>query len=272
MHDPRRFRMTVEYDGTDFVGWQLQPSGRSVQGTLEEGAERLFGSATRVHGAGRTDTGVHARGQVAHFDAATRLDPHTIGRALNAVLPADVSVRDLAVTPADFHARFSASSREYAYSLTQQRTSLHRRDRWIVYARLEHQRIQEAAALLPGTHDFTSFSKFSPTVDHCTCHMYETAWMVREESCVFTLRANRFLKGMVRALVGGLVLVGRGRMTVGQFGDILEAKDRAFTPMLAPPHGLVLTAVNYDPEDFAMMKGIISELRAGMRDDEDEES
>jgi tRNA pseudouridine38-40 synthase len=268
MHEPRRFRITVEYDGTDFVGWQLQPNGRSVQGVLEQAAAQLFGTELRVHGAGRTDAGVHATGQVAHFDAVTRLDAYTVGRALNATLPPDVSIRDASVAAPDFHSRFSASSRSYEYTIATRRIAIERRMRWLVYPRLDVGRMMDAAACLPGTHDFTPFSKFSPKKDHCFCHVYEAAWSLREDACVFAIRANRFLHGMVRALVGGLVLVGRGALPVDAFASILEDGDRARTPMLAPPHGLVLTAVGYDPEEYEFMTGIIRDLRA--RADEEE--
>lgn len=256
-----RHRITVEYDGGDFVGWQTQPNGRSVQQEIETAAARLFQKPVRVTGAGRTDAGVHARGQVAHFDAATTLDAHTIGRALNAMLPPDVTIHDVARVESDFHARFSASSRAYVYTVTSRRTSIDRRTRWILHGRIDHGRILDAVPALSGTHDFTSFSKQSDDVEHCFCHVFDAAWNSDGPEGRFEIRANRFLHGMVRAIVGGLMQVGRGRLDPGDIEGLLAARDRALTPMLAPPQGLVLTEVRYDPEEYAMMRTVMAQCR-----------
>ena len=127
-----RFKLLVEYDGTDFVGWQSQPNGRSVQKSIEQALAELFGQAIRLHGAGRTDTGVHAFGQIAHFDAETALPPETIVKALNARLKADITIRNVEVAASDFHARFSASSRRYTYRIITERSSLLRRNHYIL--------------------------------------------------------------------------------------------------------------------------------------------
>ncbi len=250
----------VEYDGTDFAGWQLQPDVRSVQGTLEKALESLFGQRVRVHGAGRTDTGVHAIGQVAHFEMETHLDANTLRRALNSELPPDVSIRDARETDTDFHSRFSASSRAYVYSIAHERISLERRQQWIVYPEVDHVPIREAVRCLSGTHDFTAFSKYTPDQPHHFCHVFETEWDAGERISRFRIRANRFLQGMVRCIVGGLIQVGRGRMTPGQFGDVLESCDRSRAPMLAPPHGLILTEVRYDESERAVVADVMRRL------------
>lgn len=265
MHDsyPQRFKILVEYDGTDFVGWQVQQNGRSVQGDIESALHKLFGVDVRVHGAGRTDAGVHATGMTAHFDLAKQIDAHTLRRALNAELAADITVRQTETADGDFHARFSAASRSYVYTIAHDRISLDRRQQWILFARLDHDRIEDAVQRLAGTHDFESFSKFAPEQTHHYCHVFDIAWERGDEISRLHIRANRFLQGMVRCIVGGLVQVGRGKLSADDLMNILEAQDRSRAPMLAPPHGLVLTAVGYDETDWVTVRRIMDELKLG---------
>lgn len=263
----QRFKLQVEYDGTNFVGWQLQPDARSVQGTLEEAVQHLFSQQVRVHGAGRTDAGVHASGQVAHLDMETHLDAATLRRALNAELPPDITIRQAEEAAPDFHARFSASSRSYVYTIAHERVSIARHTQWIVYSAVEHDPIRASVAMLNGTHDFTAFSKYTPDQPHHFCHVFEVGWEEGAEVSRFRIRANRFLQGMVRCIVGGLILVGRGRLTPVQFGDILDSRDRSRAPMLAPPHGLVLTGVRYIYEEREVIRDIMRELLDSPRGD-----
>jgi tRNA pseudouridine38-40 synthase len=260
---PQRYRLLIEYDGTNFAGWQAQPEARTVQGTLEAAAAGILQQPVRAHGAGRTDAGVHARGQVAHVDASTALDEYTLRRALNARLPEDVTVRAVERAPSDFHARYSASSRAYSYTVTLERRSIGRSYAWHVFGRLRHAAMAEAAALLAGTHDFTTFSRLpSQPQAHAFCHVFEATWTLGDGAAVFAVRANRFLPGMVRALVGGLVEVGRGRIAAPDLAGLLERRDRAAAPMLVPAHGLVLERVEYEAGDFALVRRILDDLRA----------
>ncbi|MBE0642788.1 MAG: tRNA pseudouridine(38-40) synthase TruA [Bacteroidetes bacterium] len=257
----RRFRVRIEYDGTDFVGWQLQPNGRSVQGEMELALQRLFQQSVRVHGAGRTDAGVHATGQVAHFDLHSRLDAGTVTRALNAELPLDITIRETVEVDPEFHARFTASSRSYEYTIVQERISLDRRQQWILYASLDHDAIRQVVDALRGTHDFTTFSKHVASMPHHYCHVFDASWESDELVSRFRIRANRFLQGMVRCLVGGIVHVGRQRITPKEFISMLAARDRGRAPMLAPAHGLVLTEVGYSEDERAQVNEIMNELR-----------
>ena len=257
-----RFKLLVEYDGTDFVGWQSQPNGRSVQKSIEQALAELFGQAIRLHGAGRTDTGVHAFGQIAHFDAETALPPETIVKALNARLKADITIRNVEVAASDFHARFSASSRRYTYRIITERSSLLRRNHYIFYSRLNLQQMEDATKCLLGTHDFTTFSKHSDSVVHCFCHVYSAGWTTDGACFIFDISANRFLTGMVRAIVGGMLQIGRGKMTATEFSNLLALRDRRYTPSLAPPYGLTLEEVKYDPAEFEFMRGILKEIHA----------
>ncbi|MCB2206044.1 tRNA pseudouridine(38-40) synthase TruA [bacterium] len=258
----QRYRLIVEYDGSDFVGWQVQPNGRSVQGEIEAALKRLFSVDIRIHGAGRTDAGVHATGQVAHFDATLQLDGDTMQRAINAELPPDVTIHDAAITDDDFHSRFSASSRSYCYTIAHARNSLNRRTQWQLFAGVDHAVISRTVQSLSGTHDFTTFSKLVPDLAHHYCHVFEASWEHDGEVTRFRIRANRFLQGMVRCLVGGLVQVGRKKITPEGFVELLEARDRGRAPMLAPPQGLVLTHVAYDSGEWNIVQGIMDRLRA----------
>ncbi|PLX28897.1 MAG: tRNA pseudouridine(38-40) synthase TruA [Ignavibacteria bacterium] len=260
---PQRFKILIEFDGTDFVGWQIQPNGRSVQGEIEAALHKLFGVEPRVHGAGRTDAGVHATGMTAHFDLDKQIDAYTLRRALNAELKADITIREADIVDGDFHARFSASSRSYVYSVAHERISLDRRQQWILFARLDHDRLEEAVGRLAGTHDFKSFSKYVPDQTHHYCHVFEITWQRGDDVSRLHIRANRFLQGMVRCIVGGLVQVGRGKLSPDDLSNILAARDRSRAPMLAPPHGLVLTAVGYDQGDRTTISRIIDELQLG---------
>ena len=259
---PKRFRLLLEYDGTDFLGWQLQARGRTVQGEIEAALHRLFRATVRVHGAGRTDSGVHASGQVAHFELVTRLDASTMGKALNAEVPADIAVRDVCEVDTEFHARYSASSRSYEYTIVGRRIAIDRRRMWALHTPLDHQAIREAMTVLRGTHDFRAFAKHVPGMPHHYCHVFSASWDTDDDIARFRITANRFLQGMVRCLVGSLVHVGRHRITPAQFHDILTSRDRARAPMLAPAHGLVLTRVAYDAEERAVVEAIMVGLRA----------
>lgn len=258
----KRYRVLLEYDGTDFLGWQLQGSGRTVQGEIEAALQRLFGAPVRVHGAGRTDSGVHATGQVAHFDLACRLDAVTMGKALNAELPGDICVLGAEIVDSEFHARFSASSRSYEYRIVDHRIALDRRRMWMLHAALDHDATRAAVDCLAGTHDFRAFAKYVPDLPHHYCHIFHAEWEHDRGTTCFRITANRFLHGMVRCLVGSLVLVGRHRLTPADFRDILASRDHRRAPMLAPAHGLVLTRVAYDPDERAIVRAIMDDLRA----------
>ncbi|MGZ3639146.1 MAG: tRNA pseudouridine(38-40) synthase TruA [Ktedonobacterales bacterium] len=261
----------VEYDGTRFAGFQRQSAekGPTVQGAIEAALERIAGEAIGIEAAGRTDSGVHATGQVVSFHPPSRLDPRDGGgldagawqRALNATLPDDIAARAVRSVSEDFRARWSASSRSYCYRIlcAPVRAPLRERYVWRVSQRLDVAAMDEAAALLLGEHDFGAFGS-SPRDQretgyrgHTVRTMFEARCRWRpvppgegepdEVECLFT--ANAFLTGMVRRLVGTLVLVGMGRLSVAEFRGILEARDERHPGAAAPAHGLCLTRVEY---------------------------
>ncbi len=242
----RTLKLTLEYDGTDFVGWQYQKNGRSVQEAVEKGLSQILRNEIRVVGAGRTDSGVHAKGQVASFEAESSLDCHEIVRGLNGVLPEDIVALRVEEMPDRFNARYDAESRRYQYVLSCKPTALARKYAWVVGYRLDFERMQSCVPELIGQHDFESFCKADAEVKHHRCTIYEASLTMRDESVVvFDVRADRFLHGMVRAIVGTLVEIGRGYRPAQDLKRIMEAKDRRQAGMAAPPQGLYLLEVQY---------------------------
>jgi tRNA pseudouridine38-40 synthase len=239
-------KMIVEYDGTDFSGWQFQNNGRSVQGELEKAAAQLLQEEIRVTGAGRTDAGVHARGQVCHYATASSMETKGIERGLNALLPEDVVVRNVEPAPKEFHSRFSARARKYRYYISKSPTALLRRFRWNIGWPLDMQSLQQCSMAIIGENDFKSFCREQSEVNHHRCIVTKAGWEASGEDLVFEIVANRFLHGMVRTLVGTMVEVGRGHRSVTDFESICKARDRREAGMAAPPTGLFLEAVFYD--------------------------
>lgn len=241
----RNIRLLLEYDGTRYSGWQRQENALSVQEAVERTLAQILREKATITGAGRTDAGVHARGQVANFHTEHRIAPFELRGGLNGLLPEDVVVHAVDEVPADFHARFSARSRSYSYTITTEPAALARTAMWHVKHALDSGRMEEAAARIAGTHDFRSFCRANSGVEHHRCSVSEASWSREGTLLRFSVTADRFLHGMVRALVGTMVDVGRGYTSLEDFAAILEFKDRAEAGMSAPPRGLVLERVEY---------------------------
>lgn len=245
----QRYRATVEYDGTDFVGYQVQAKGRTVQGEIEKSLKQVTRAAIRIDGAGRTDAGVHATGQVIAFNVGWRHPLEELQRALNAVLPEDIVIRELNVTRLAFHPRFEAISRTYCYQIVNQAwpAVLLRRYSYHLNRPLDVAAMNQASHLLLGLHDFASFGK-PPQGNNTVRTLSEAEWTAKEDRLIFRVTANAFLYRMVRTMVGTLVQVGLGRLQVADVEDILEAKDLTRSAPPAPAQGLCLVSVTY-PED-----------------------
>ncbi|MBI2427397.1 MAG: tRNA pseudouridine(38-40) synthase TruA [Ignavibacteriales bacterium] len=241
----RNIKLTIEYDGTDFVGWQRQPNGRSVQQVLEEKIEQITQEKISLVGAGRTDSGVHARGQVANFFSQTGLSALDLYRAFNGVLPDDIVIHAVEEVDKKFSARYSAKEREYRYFIAQKPTAIDRKFTWRLNYDLNIPLMNAVSGKILGTHDFRSFCKSESTVDHFLCNVFHTEWQHDGAKLIFTIRANRFLHGMVRAMVGTMVDVGRGFTSDKEFESIIGAKDRTKAGQAAPPQGLFLERVIY---------------------------
>lgn len=243
------FKLVVAYDGTDFRGWQRQPAGRTVQGALEDALLRVTQKRVAVHGAGRTDAGVHAAGQAASFRAALKLDEADLFRALNAVLPDDVRVLSLTPAPPDFHARRSAVSKTYEYRVVTSRLISPFDFRFALHVpqRLNVAAMRRAASLFVREADFSAFT---------SNHDYDPVRRVtrselrrRGDVIVFAIEANGFLQYMVRTIVGTLLEVGRGKLPPEAVETIFAVRDRGLAGPTAPAKGLCLVRVDYPAED-----------------------
>ncbi|MGD9016928.1 MAG: tRNA pseudouridine(38-40) synthase TruA [Desulfobacterales bacterium] len=242
------FKLTVEYDGTEYAGWQRQKDQATIQGELEGAIQTIVGSQVTVHGSGRTDAGVHALGQVGHFHCATRLGPQEIQRALNALLPMDIAVLDCARVPDSFHARYDAAGKRYRYRIANRavRPAVGRRYAWHIRKPLNLPAMKAALSYLQGTHDFKAFEGAGSPRHHTVRTVYYAA-IDRDAHGTVTLDicANGFLRFMVRNIVGTLADVGLETLTSGGIKAILDSRDRSRAGATAPPHGLFLIEVDY---------------------------
>ena len=241
----RNIKLLLEYDGTNYVGWQRQTNGKSIQGEIEDVLFKILQEKVNIIGAGRTDAGVHARGQVANFRTNTSLRLEDIQGALNALLADDIILRDLEEVALDFHARYGAKERSYSYLITLKPSAFLRHYSWQVKYLLDVNLMKRVATLIPGTHDFESFCKANSEVNDHRCTVTASCWSLDDSKLQYQIRANRFLHSMVRALVGTMVDVGRGYTTFDEFSRILEKKDRKEAGATAPAKGLVLESVIY---------------------------
>ena len=244
----RTLKLTVAYDGTRFVGWQRQSDGESVQRLLEEALARFEGAPVTVHGAGRTDAGVHAFGQVASVRLTCTHDAATLTRALNAQLPPDLRVLSVEDAPEDFHARFSARSKSYRYQIRNAAilSPFERYWVWHIPERLSLEAMNHAAALLVGRHDFAAFRSVGSDVDTTVRTIFASTWHDDCGLLTYEISGDGFLRHMVRAIVGTLVEVGRGWRSAGDIRALLDGGTRARAGATAPPHGLILARVDYD--------------------------
>ena len=241
----RNFKMTIEYDGTDFSGWQIQPDQRTVQGELYGALERLGGDDTLITGAGRTDAGVHATGQVASVRIDTRLSADELMRAVNANLPGDMLVKRAEEAPLSFSARFDARSRSYSYIFIRRRSAVWRRYFYLYDGPLDVGAMRREARRLNGEYDFSSFCSSSDTCKSKMCRVIEAGIIETPPLVTFRITADHFLHNMVRALAGTLLEIGRGKPL--SIKEMIEAKDRAAAGPTLPPHGLYLVEVRYEP-------------------------
>jgi tRNA pseudouridine38-40 synthase len=269
----RNIALLIEYDGTAYGGWQIQKNSRSIQGVLEESLSALLHDKIKVIGAGRTDAGVHAVGQVANFhirfpkpETLSGTDASKIARALNAVLPPDIAIRRAVDVPGDFHSRYDAVSRRYVYRVITRKSPLVRHMALLLHHRLSVDLMNEAAQFLIGRKSFKSFTKYADQQRHFICDLTKAEWSVETMDgnigsqrlsfhnpfivphLRFNIEANRFLHGMVRAIVGTLIDVGRGKISMGQFKEIILSESRSFASMSVPPCGLCLEEVKYKTE------------------------
>ena len=247
----RTLRLVIEYEGTHFVGWQSQKSGRTVQDALERALHILLKEPIRLIGAGRTDAGTHALGQVAHFQTEAALPTARLVRSLNGLLPPDIAVRAADEVAADFHARYSATRKRYRYRIHQGKAAVNRTQVWTYYAALSLSPMAAAAHTLGGERAFGAFCKQDPIPEHLTCRIFDAAWFQRGPELVFEIEANRFLRHMVRILVGTMVEIGRGTRPPTAMDELLASGDRTAAGPTAPARGLCLLWVAYPDSRFS---------------------
>ena len=246
-------KIVLEYDGSRYAGWQRQPDQPTIQEAVETALFQLTQQTVTVVAAGRTDSGVHALGQVVSFRIDRDWTPHEWTRGLNARLPEDVAVRSAAIMPDAFHARYSARGKLYEYRILNrpERPAVERGYFWHVYKPLDPEAMRQAAAFLVGSHNFTSFEGTLTDNEDPICQLQQLSLTQQGDLISIQTYADRFLKHMVRSIVGTLVEVGHGKRTPGSLADVLMAKDRTAAGRTAPAHGLFLIRVDYDgpPED-----------------------
>ncbi len=242
-----RYFIQMSYDGSNYHGWQVQPNASTVQEQVEKVFSTLLKEEVKVVGAGRTDTGVHASYFVAHIDTSQEdlEQRENFKHQLNKFLAEDIVVHSITKVHQDLHARFSAKFRTYHYRINRAKPLFNRLYNYYFYGELDVEQIQEACDLLLTSKDFTSFSKHHTDVKTNDCKIIEAKWSATEESYLFEIKADRFLRNMVRSIVGTLIDVGMGKTSVDEFREIIEAKDRGRAGTSAPARGLFLVDIGY---------------------------
>src|SRR5688500_7572911 len=249
----RTVQLVLHYDGSGFSGWQRQPEQRTVQGVIEQALERLCGQETAALGSGRTDAGVHARGQAVGVRVPEKWTPDALRRALNAVLPEDVWVAAAFEMRSEFHARYSATARRYSYYIgtdDDAHSPFRRRTEYPFTHRIDRESLRESTTTLLGEHSFRAFAVkgTAPDTDSHRCDIRVAQWTERAGGMVFEIEANRFLHHMVRFLVGTMLDVGSGRRPAGDMRQLLDAPDNSDVSPPAPAHALFLDSVSYPAE------------------------
>ncbi|NQW30022.1 MAG: tRNA pseudouridine(38-40) synthase TruA [Ignavibacteria bacterium] len=249
----QRIAILIEYDGTGYNGWQLQPNGNTIQESVQTVLSRVFAVPITIHGSGRTDTGVHAIGQVAHFDLPADALPVPIANiplASNSLLMPDIRIRQAALVKSDFHCRFQAIRREYRYYISKHETVFGQRYSWFVRHAFDVDVMREVGKLIIGKRDFTVLSKFNATTESYVCNLTQCTVDETEFGICITIISNRFVYSMCRAIVGAMVAVAQNRVSIAEFAELLNAGERTERLPLAPYHALFLQGVTYHSDIF----------------------
>lgn len=241
-----RYFIHFAYNGTHYHGWQIQPNASSVQETLNKAFSVLLGEPVSIMGAGRTDTGVHATEMYGHFDTEKSLDIPVLVYKLNSYLPKDIAIFDLIPVKDDAHCRFDATKRTYEYHINTVKNPFLEELSWYVSQKLDVDLMNDAAQILLKHTDFQCFSKVHTDVNTFDCTIFEAYWKNENNKLVFTISANRFLRNMVRAIVGTLINIGLHKITLADMENIIASKSREKAGFSVPAHGLYLTQIDYD--------------------------
>jgi tRNA pseudouridine38-40 synthase len=241
-----RYAVQLAYDGTNYCGWQVQPNAKTVQEVLNNAFSLLLRKSISLTGCGRTDTGVHAAYYVAHFDTDIEIDSVQLTNKLNNFLPDDIRIFDIITVPEDFNSRYHAIKRTYKYFMCTQKQVFNDKYSWLIHFEPDVEAMNTACKLLIGEKDFTSFSKLHTDTANNICNVSEAKWVKDGENYIFTVIANRFLRNMVRAMVGTLIEIGKNKLNPADVIDIIEAKNRCQAGQSVPAKGLFLYNVLYD--------------------------
>lgn len=241
-----RYFIKLAYNGTQYHGWQYQPNASSVQETINKAVSTLLNTEINIMGAGRTDTGVHAKEMFAHFDFEHEIDCQNLVHKLNSYLPKDISIHAVIPVSIQAHARFDATKRTYEYHINTSKNPFSQELSWYFNQQLDIDLMNQAAQLLFNHTDFECFSKVNTDVNTFDCTIFEAYWKREKEQLIFTITANRFLRNMVRAIVGTLVNIGLNKITLADFNAIIASKNRDKAGFSVPAHGLYLTKIEYD--------------------------
>jgi tRNA pseudouridine38-40 synthase len=241
-----RYFIELAYKGTHYHGWQYQPDAASVQETLEKALSTLLRTPIEIVGAGRTDAGVHSKQMFAHFDGEVVVEIPVLVHKLNSYLPKDIAIINIHKVHDDAHARFDATKRTYEYHIHTYKNAFECDDSWYYGLHLNVEKMNEACKILFKYTDFECFSKVNTDVNTFNCTIYEAHWQQNNNQLVFTISADRFLRNMVRAIVGTMINIGLGKISLDDLTNIIESKDRNKAGFSVPAHGLYLTKVEYD--------------------------
>ncbi|WP_034057137.1 tRNA pseudouridine(38-40) synthase TruA [Lacinutrix jangbogonensis] len=240
-----RYFIELSYNGKAYHGWQIQPNAISVQEILEKSVSTLLKEPITTMGAGRTDAGVHAKQLYAHFETEASFDISTITYKLNSFLPEDIAVKSIFKVKADAHARFHALSRQYLYKIALEKNPFNTEHAFLLKPKLDLDKLKEATTILLDYKDFQCFSKSNTDVKTYNCNIMKAEWQVVENELHFTIKADRFLRNMVRAIVGTLINIGIGKVEVEMLHDIIKSKNRSEAGFSVPAHALYLTEIEY---------------------------
>ena len=241
-----RYFIKLAYNGTHYHGWQYQPNASSVQETMSKAVSTILNTEINLMGAGRTDTGVHAKKMYAHFDFETPFDIPNLVHKLNSYLPKDIAVYDIIPVHDEAHTRFDATKRTYEYHINTLKNPFLQEQSLYFHQPLDVDLMNEAAEILFNYTDFQCFSKVNTDVNTFDCTIFEAYWKQENEKLIFTISANRFLRNLVRAIVGTLINIGLHKITLADFNAIIKSKNRDKAGFSVPAHGLYLTEIEYD--------------------------
>lgn len=242
------FKIVIEYDGTLFSGWQIQKDAKTVQGELEKTLSHILNQKIKINGSGRTDARVHALGQVANFNACTSINPFDLKKGVNSIINGPIVIKECCKVTSNFHARYNAVSKEYHYHILNRTDpcAVKKNFQWHIQKKLDLQSMNQCCEIIKGLHDFKSFEASGSPRYHTNREIYSASFEKRDnEKIIFKIKANGFLRFMVRNIVGTIVLAGTLKITPKDFEKILKAKDRTLAGATAPPHGLFLMHVSY---------------------------